>query len=122
MPTALKIPARPSGYNAEYMFKKRKRELTTADAPDSIEPWSMLPDDEISSVTESLKTRYPTLTAFARRSDTGAIACFEKGSDNGPAKGVIVINQEHTKRTRYDNFTAWFDAALKDSMEFGSAG
>lgn len=95
------------------MFKKRKREPTTADAPDSIAPWEMLHDDEIPLVTATLGSRYPTLTAFARRTDTGALACFDKGPD-GTAKGVMVINHEHTERKHYPSFTAWFDAALAD--------
>ena len=95
-----------------YMFKKRKKE--DAPMPDSIAPWEMLHDDEIVLVTATLKQRYPTLTAFARRVDTGALACFDKGPD-GTAKGVLVINQEHTERKFYANFTAWFDAALADA-------
>lgn len=121
LPTAQKNPACPNGYNASHMFKKRKRELTTADAPDNIEPWVMLNEDDAASATASLAQRYPTLTAFARRSDTGAIACFDKGPDDGPAKGVIVINQEHTKRTRYESFSDWFDAVLKVATEFNDA-
>ncbi len=94
------------------MFKKRKKEPMAA--PDSIAPWEMLHDDEILLVTATLKPRYPTLTAFARRVDTGSLACFDKGPD-GTAKGVVVINQEHTERKVYPGFTAWFDAALADA-------
>ncbi len=96
------------------MFKKRKRELTTEDAPDSIAPWEMLHEDEIAGVTAGLAKRYPALIAFARRADSGAIACFDKGPD-GTAKGVLVINAEHTERRFYENFSAWFDAALMDA-------
>jgi hypothetical protein len=98
------------------MFKRRKRELTTEDAPDSIEPWEMLHEDEVAGMTEKLKKRYPTLTAFAKRLDNGAMACFDKGPD-GTAKGVVVINQEHTERKYFPNFSAWFDAALAESRE-----
>ena len=98
------------------MFKKRKRELTTEDAPNSIAPWEMLHEDEIAAVTARLNPRYPTLTAFARRTDSGAIACFDKGPD-GTAKDVVVINQEHTERKFYTSFTAWFDAALLDASK-----
>ncbi len=97
----------------EIMFKKRKRELTTEDAPDSILPWEMLHEGDIAGVTEGLTGRYPALIAFARRTDTGAVACFDKGPD-GSAKGVVVINQEHTERKPYPNFSAWFDSALAD--------
>lgn len=96
------------------MFKKRKKEGSLADVPDSIAPWEMLHDEEILRVTATLTQRYPTLTAFARRADTGALACFDKGPD-GTAKGVLVINQEHTERKFYPGFTAWFDDALADA-------
>ena len=95
------------------MFKKRTRERTTEDAPDSIAPWEMLHENEIEDVTARLRKRYPTLTAFARRTDTGAVACFDKGQD-GTAKDVLVVNAEHTARKFYPSFTAWFDAALAD--------
>ena len=109
---AIRTPAKDEN---DPMFKKRKRELTTEDAPDSIEPWTMLHEDEVAQVTAGLKKRYPTLIAFAKRTDNGAIACFDKGPD-GTAKGVLVINQEHTERKYYTNFSAWFDAALADAM------
>jgi hypothetical protein len=96
------------------MFKKRRRERTTEDIPDSIAPWEMLREEEIEQTTLGLRPRYPTLTAFARRIDTGAVACFDKGED-GTAKDVAVINAEHTERKYYPSFTAWFEAALQDA-------
>jgi hypothetical protein len=96
------------------MFKKRRRERTTEDIPDSIAPWEMLHDDEIEETTLSLSGRYPTFTAFARRTDTDAVACFDKGKD-GTAKDIVVINAEHTERKYYPSFTAWFEAALQDA-------
>jgi hypothetical protein len=97
-----------------HMFKKRRRERTTEDIPDSIAPWEMLHEDEIEQTTHSLRGRYPTLTAFARRMDTGSVACFDKGLD-GTSKDIVVINAEHTERRHYPSFTAWFEAALHDA-------
>ena len=76
------------------MFKKRKKELTTEDAPDSIAPWEMLHEEEIAGVTAGLKGRYPALIAFARRTDTGAIAGWhfqERGRDQPGAYGTEVL-------------------------------
>ena len=99
------------------MFKKKQRELTVADAPDSIAPWEMLEDAEIAAQTARLEARFPGrgFAAFARRLDRDAIACFDKG-DDGMGKAVLVLEQldapDGAAERRYPGFSAWFDAAL----------
>ncbi len=65
------------------MFKKKQRELTVEDAPDSIAPWEMLEEAEIAAQTARLEARFPGrgFVAFAKRLDKDAIACFDKGPD-----------------------------------------
>ena len=96
------------------MFKKRKRESTTEEMPDSIAPWEMLHEDDTERYTERVSKRYPTLKVFARRTDTGDLAGFNMG-DDGKANSVIVVNAAQTERKHYANFTAWFDSALQDA-------
>lgn len=99
------------------MFRKKQRELTVEDAPDSIAPWEMLEDAEIADQTARVSARFParTLVAFARRLDKDAVACFDKGPDN-TGKAVLVLEQvdapELAAERRYPGFSAWFDAAL----------
>ena len=102
------------------MFNKKKpRELTVDDAPDSLAPWEMLEEAEIAAQTARVSTRFQgrTLVAFARRLDTDAVACFDKGVD-GTGKAVLVLEQldapELRAERRYPGFSAWFDAALAD--------
>ena len=103
------------------MFNKKKqpRELTVDDAPDSLAPWEMLEEAEIATQTARVSERYQgrTLVAFARRLDTDAVACFDKGVD-GTGKAVLVLEQldapELRAERRYPGFSAWFDAALAD--------
>ncbi len=99
------------------MFKKKQRELTVDDAPDSIAPWEMLEDAEIAAQTARVAARFQgrTLVAFARRLDTDAVACFDKGTD-GTGKAVLVLEgldaPELAAERRYPGFSAWFDDAL----------
>ena len=106
---------------------KRKEELTTEDAPDSIAPWQMLEDDEIESITARLQAKLPerNVTAFARRDDNDHVACFDRGpqlksdepADVGSrvagdkAKTVIVVDRYSGETIRqFEGFTAWFDS------------
>ena len=104
------------------MFKRREKELTTEDAPDSIAPWEMLGEDEIAAQTARLHARLPgrALVAIARRLDTDAVACFDKGWD-GTGKAVLVVfgldTPEDLTETTYPGFSAWFDAALADGRD-----
>ena len=99
--------------------KKKQRELTVDDAPDSLAPWEMLEEAEIAAQTARVSEQMPgrTLVAFAKRLDTDAIACFDKGPD-GNGKAVLVLEQlnapELRAERRYPGFSAWFDAALED--------
>ena len=101
------------------MFKKKQKELTVEDAPDSIAPWEMLEETEIAAQTARLDARFPGrgFVAFARRLDRDAVACFDKGPD-GTGKAVIVWENldapEHTAERRFPGFVAWFDAALAE--------
>ena len=102
------------------MFSKKKpRELTVDDAPDSLAPWEMLEETEIAAQTARVSARFQgrTLVAFAKRLDTDAVACFDKGVD-GTGKAVLVLEQldapELRAERRYPGFSAWFDAALAD--------
>ncbi len=101
------------------MFKKKQRELTVEDAPDSIEPWEMLEEAEIAAQTARVDARFPGrgFVAFARRLDKDAVACFDKGPD-GTGKAVIVLENvdapELTAERRFPGFVAWFDAALAE--------
>lgn len=98
------------------MFKKRRlpaEDATTDDAPDSIAPWVMLHEDEIASFSVQLSEDDRPLTAFARRTDSGAFACFDKGPDGGK-KSVVVLEADGTERT-FLSFSAWFDAAVRDA-------
>ena len=74
------------------MFKKKQKELTVDDAPDSLAPWEMLEDAEIAAETARAAAQKPGrgLVAFARRTDTDAVACFDKGPD-GTGKAVLVL-------------------------------
>ena len=102
------------------MFKKKTRELTVEDAPDSLAPWEMLEDAEIAAQTARLHARFPGrgFVAFARRLDRDAVACFDKGPD-GTGKAVLVWENldapAETAERRFPGFIAWFDAALADS-------
>ncbi len=101
------------------MFKKKQRELTVDDAPDSLAPWEMLEEAEIAVQTARVQAHLPgqTLVAFAKRQDTDAVACFDKGPD-GTGKAVLVLEQleapDGAAERRYPGFSAWFDAALAD--------
>ena len=103
------------------MFKKKQPpELTVDDAPDSLAPWEMLEEAEIAEQTARVSVQMPgrTLVAFAKRLDTGALACFDKGLD-GTGKAVLVLEHldapELRAERRYPGFSAWFDAALADA-------
>ncbi len=101
------------------MFKKKQRELTVEDAPDSIAPWEMLEEAEIAAQTARLDARFPGrgFVAFARCLDRDALACFDKGTD-GTGKAVLVWENidalELTAERRFPGFVAWFDAALAE--------
>lgn len=101
------------------MFKKKQRELTVDDAPDSIAPWEMLEEVEIAAQTTRLDARFPGrgFVAFAKRLDTDAVACFDKGTD-GTGKAILVLEHldapELTAERRFPGFVAWFDAALAE--------
>lgn len=105
------------------MFKRKRKELTAADAPDSIAPWLMLDEAEIEAQTARLRERWPgrNLVAIAKRLDTDAVACFDKGAD-GAGKAVLVVEDLDaaggaTER-HYKGFGEWFDAALADAQEW----
>ena len=99
------------------MFKRKQKELLASDAPDSIEPWEMLSEEGIEKQTAWLRGRRtePSLIAFARRLDTDALACFDKGPDGAGKAGLVLEHFDApggaTER-RYAGFGEWFDAAL----------
>ena len=103
------------------MFKRREKESTAEDAMSSIAPWEMLDEAQIALQTARLQNRLPgrTLIAMARRSDTDAVACFDKGPD-GTSKAVLVVTgldgPTLPVETHYPGFSAWFDAALADGQ------
>jgi hypothetical protein len=103
------------------MFKRKRKELTAEDAPDSIAPWAMLDETEIAMQTARLRERWPgrNLVAIARRLDTDAVACFDKGPD-GVGKAVLVVSNldaaDGATERHYPGFGDWFDAALADSL------
>ena len=103
------------------MFKRREKESTAEDAMSSIAPWEMLDEAQIALQTARLQNRLPgrTLIAMARRSDTDAVACFDKGPD-GTSKAVLVVTDMDgpslPAETHYPGFSAWFDAALADAQ------
>ncbi len=105
------------------MFKRKRKEQTTEDAPDSIAPWAMLDEAEIEAQTARLRERWPgrNLVAIARRMDTDAVACFDKGPD-GAGKAVLVVEgldaADGAAERHYKGFTDWFDAALADAREY----
>ena len=105
------------------MFKSRQKEPTAADAPDSIAPWEML--DEAEAQTARLRERRPgrNLVAIARRTDTDAVACFDKGPDSA-GKTVLVMEDldgmDGGAARHYKGFSDWFDAALADAQEYES--
>ncbi len=107
------------------MFKKKQKELTVDDAPDSLAPWEMLEDAEIAAETARVAARLQgrTLVAFARRLDMDAVACFDKGMD-GTGKAVLVLEgldaPELAAERRYPGFSAWFDDALADHRNAGA--
>ena len=103
------------------MFKRREKESTAEDAMSSIAPWEMLDEAQIAIQTARLQNRLPgrTLIAMARRSDTDAVACFDKGPD-GTSKAVLVVTDMDgpslPAETHYPGFSAWFDVALADGQ------
>ena len=103
------------------MFKRREKEPTTEDAADSIAPWEMLDEAQIAAQTARLQNFLPdrTLIPIARRLDTDAVACFDKGPD-GTSKAVLVVTgldgTGPPAETDYPGFSAWFDSALLDSQ------
>ncbi len=96
------------------MFKRRTKEPTAEDAPDSLAPWQMLEEEEIADYTARLHAELAgrNLTAFARRLDRAAVAAFDKGPD-GAGKAVVVREPDGAERP-YPGFGAWFDAALAE--------
>ncbi len=106
------------------MFKRKRKEQTTEDAPDSIAPWEMLDETGIDAQTARLRERrVEPLIAFARRVDTDAVACFDKGPD-GAGKAVLILEgfdaPGGATERRYPGFGEWFDAALADAQEYES--
>ena len=109
------------------MLRRKRKDPTTEDAPDSIAPWEMLDEAGIATYTAKLRERDPlrNLTAFARRVDQDAFACFDKSAD-GQGKSVLVLQlgngrgqiQEH----RYPSFSAWFDDALAAAQLWKTKG
>lgn len=105
------------------MFKRKRKEPTVADAPDSIAPWELLDEAEIESQTARLRAHRPgrNLVAIARRTDTDAVACFDKGPD-GAGKAVLVLEGLDAEgggaARHYPGFGEWFDAALMDAQEY----
>lgn len=103
------------------MFKRREKEPTTEDATDSIAPWEMLDEAQIAAQTARLQDRLPgrTLIPMARRADTDAVACFDKGP-GGTGKTVLVVTgldgPSSPAEAHYPGFSAWFDAALADGQ------
>jgi len=72
--------------------------------------------------TERTRGQRPgrNLVAIARRTDTDAVACFDKGLD-GAGKAVLVIEGLDTAdgvARHYKGFSDWFDAALADAQEY----
>ena len=104
------------------MFKKKQKELTVEDAPDSLTPWEMLEDAEIAAQTARLDARFPGrgFVAFAKRLDRDAVACFDKGP-NGTGKAVLVLEgldaPDGAAERRFPGFVAWFDAALAEHQQ-----
>ncbi len=102
------------------MFKRRTQEPTAEDAPDSLAPWQMLEEEEITAHTARLRERWPDRhwIAFARRLDRDALAGFDKGPD-GAGKAVVVVEglggAGEPAEQAYPGFGAWFDAALSDA-------
>ena len=105
------------------MFKRKRKELTTADAPDSLAPWELLDEAGIEAQTAMLRERRPgrNLVAIARRLDTDAVACFDKGQD-GAGKTVLVLEgldaADGGAARHYKGFGEWFDAALVDAQGY----
>ena len=103
------------------MFKRREKEPTAEDATDSIAPWEMLDQAQIAAQTARLLSGLPgrSLIAMARRSDTDAVACFDKGPD-GTGKSVLVVTgldgPTLPAEVHYPGFSAWFDTALADGQ------
>lgn len=101
------------------MFKSRRKEQTTEDAPDSIAPWEMLSEADGAAQTARLQAPRPGqhLVAFARRLDSDALACFDKGPD-GTGKAVLVLENPDAPggviERRYAGFIDWFDRALAE--------
>ncbi len=100
------------------MLKRKLKELTTADAPDNIEPWEMLDEAGIAAHTARVREAFPLehFIPIARRLDKPLVACFDKGAD-GSGKGIVVIEDNARITRRYPGFVKWFDAALADAAE-----
>ena len=96
---------------------KKKQELSTEEAPDSIAPWEMLDEDRMASVTEKLRKHYPdkNYAPIARRIDNDLRVCFDKGPE-GKGKSIVIVHELGGSVVKtYSGFVDWFDAAVAES-------
>ena len=99
------------------MLNKKKQELSTEDAPNSIEPWEMLDEERMESVAEKLRKHYPdkNYAPIARRIDSDLRVCFDKGPE-GKGKGIVIVNELGGSVVKtYNGFVEWFDEAVAES-------
>jgi hypothetical protein len=99
------------------MFNKKKQELSTEDAPDSIAPWEMLDEDRMANVAEKLRKHYPdkNYAPVARRIDNDLRVCFDKGPE-GIGKSVVIVHELGGAVVKsYNGFIDWFDEAVAES-------
>jgi hypothetical protein len=100
------------------MFKK-KNDLTTDDAPDSIAPWVMLDESEMASIAAKIKKGYPdqNYVPVARREGSDLRVCFDKGVD-GKGKTLVLVHESGGPVVKnYNGFADWFDEAVAEARK-----
>lgn len=109
----------PSGfiYPSDYLDFSKKGSF-----PD-LRPWSFLWENELDSLADGLKKRYPnrSLVPFARRIDCDDMACFE-GADASGNPVVHIIHDYSSpgweQRGTLKSFTEWLQMAMEEAEEW----
>ena len=88
-----------------------------------LQPWYLLPHEQVFSVSE----RWPhpavasRLFAFARRQDRDDLACFAGGPDGVPPSVVVVhawTSEGYEVAARFDSIWDWLRSVVRDIEEW----
>ena len=86
----------------------------------NLDPWNIMNGDQVVSMIEGLKERYPnrTLIPFARRLDNDDLACFEPMKGEGVQVIHDFASSGYEQRKEYADFWDWFKDAMNEMIEF----